>query len=68
MRDLLDTTQRLDFDSATNFKLFADDADPVYFEDACKEKKWRHAMDDKIKSIMKNDSWDLSIFLIGINP
>ena len=33
--------------------------DPTVFEDAVKEEKWRKAMDDEIKSIEKNRTWEL---------
>ena len=33
--------------------------DPFFFEDAVKERKWRHAMDEEIMSIKKNKTWTL---------
>lgn len=40
-----------------NIVLFA--ADPTTFEEACKEAKWRAAMDQEIQSIEKNGTWEL---------
>ncbi|KAI3734276.1 hypothetical protein L6452_13741 [Arctium lappa] len=67
MRDLLDNTQRLDFDNTADFVLFAD-ADPIDFHEACKEKKWRDAMDEEINSILKNDTWELVDLPKGHKP
>ncbi|KAK9941415.1 hypothetical protein M0R45_018018 [Rubus argutus] len=47
-----------DNDALVHFALFAD-CDPVVFEDAVKDKKWQKAMDAEIKSIEKNDTWEL---------
>jgi len=34
--------------------------DPICFEDAVKDEKWRKAMDAEIKAIEKNDTWELT--------
>lgn len=34
--------------------------DPIHFEDAVKEQKWRQAMDNEINYIEKNNTWTLS--------
>ena len=34
--------------------------DPIWFEDAVKEEKWRQAMDSEIESIEKNNTWTLT--------
>ena len=39
------------------FSLFAQD--PIYFEDAIKEKQWINAMHEEMESIDKNDTWEL---------
>ena len=44
-----------------NFVLFAD-ADPISFEDASKEKKWRNVMDQEIDAIQRNKTWELVEF------
>jgi len=33
--------------------------DPIIFEEAINDEKWRIAMDEKIASIEKNDTWKL---------
>ena len=44
-------------DLQSNFALFAQD--PIYFEDAIKEKQWINAMHEEMESIDKNDTWEL---------
>ncbi|KAD4585342.1 hypothetical protein E3N88_22943 [Mikania micrantha] len=58
LQDLYDNTQRLDPIDYADFCLYAG-ADPIDFEEACKEKKWQDAMDCEIQSILKNDTWEL---------
>ena len=48
----------MDLNEIANFALFSD-ANPIHCEEACKDKKWQHAMDEEIKAIEKNDMWDL---------
>nr|GFD51467.1 copia-type polyprotein [Tanacetum cinerariifolium] len=36
------------------------DCEPLVFEEAMKSKKWRQAMEEEIKSIEKNDTWELT--------
>ncbi|GJR20012.1 retrovirus-related pol polyprotein from transposon TNT 1-94 [Tanacetum coccineum] len=36
------------------------DCEPLIFKEAMKSKKWRQAMDEEIKSIEKNDTWELT--------
>ncbi|GJS95906.1 retrovirus-related pol polyprotein from transposon TNT 1-94 [Tanacetum coccineum] len=36
------------------------DCEPIVFEEAMKSKKWKQAMEKKIKSIEKNDTWELT--------
>lgn len=45
-------------DVAAHYALFADSA-PLTFKEAVKETKWQQAMDAEIKSIEKNDTWEL---------
>ena len=51
-------TNKMLEDELTNFALFAD-ADPISFEEASKEEKWRLAMDQEIDSIHKNHTCEL---------
>lgn len=44
------------------------DCDPITYEDAIKETKWREAMDAEINSIEKNDTWELSDLPKGQKP
>ncbi|KAB2634124.1 hypothetical protein D8674_039135 [Pyrus ussuriensis x Pyrus communis] len=39
--------------------------DPIHFEEAVKEEKWRQAMDSEISSIEKNKTWSLRELLTG---
>ena len=39
--------------------------DPVNFEGAVKSPKWRLAMDEEIKSIEKNQTWNLVVVPVG---
>jgi hypothetical protein len=48
-----------DDDAVTYYALFSD-CDPVAFEVAVKEDKWKNAMNDEIKSIEKNNTWQLT--------
>ncbi|GJS28548.1 retrovirus-related pol polyprotein from transposon TNT 1-94 [Tanacetum coccineum] len=36
------------------------DCEPLVFEEAMRSKKWRQAMKEEIKSIEKNDTWELT--------
>ncbi|KZV47100.1 retrovirus-related Pol polyprotein from transposon TNT 1-94, partial [Dorcoceras hygrometricum] len=46
-------------DPLVHFALFSD-CDPVTFEDAMQETKWRNAMDAEIAAIEKNNTWTLT--------
>lgn len=54
LQDLYDQTKRLD--NITLFCLFTD-SEPVDFEEATQDKRWRDAMDEEIRSIERNDTW-----------
>ncbi|GKV01270.1 hypothetical protein SLEP1_g13835 [Rubroshorea leprosula] len=45
-------------DNPSFFCLFAD-IEPLNFEEAVVDKKWKHAMDEEIKAIQKNGTWEL---------
>ncbi|KAI3708032.1 hypothetical protein L2E82_37034 [Cichorium intybus] len=51
-------SRRIDLDDVADFALFSD-ADPLLYEDACLDKKWRDAMDEEMKAILKNNTWEL---------
>ena len=58
MIDYVSGDELSDDDTAVHFALFAD-CNPITFQEANKEIKWRRAMDEEIKSIEKNDTWEL---------
>ncbi|KAL8104868.1 hypothetical protein AgCh_028873 [Apium graveolens] len=58
MADLYGTTRRILEDEFVDFALYAN-ADPVAFDDAAKENKWRQAMDQEIEAIERNQTWEL---------
>ena len=60
--DLYDSTEIID--GLTLFCLFAD-CEPTGFEEAVRDKKWRDAMDEEIKAIKKNDTWELATLPTG---
>jgi hypothetical protein len=55
LQEIYDQEDRIDLQS--NFSLFTQD--PIYFEDSIKEEHWINAMNEEMKSIKKNDTWDL---------
>ncbi|KAH9715667.1 hypothetical protein KPL71_021147 [Citrus sinensis] len=57
LQDLYEVTER--HDNLTLFCLFAD-CEPVNFQETALDEKWRIAMDEEIKAIMKNDTWELT--------
>ncbi|KAL5566704.1 hypothetical protein UlMin_029868 [Ulmus minor] len=57
LQDLYEVTERQD--NLTLFCLFAD-CEPVSFQEAAQEKRWRDAMDEEIRAIEKNDTWELT--------
>lgn len=42
------------------------DADPITYEEAVENKKWRDAMNIELKSIEKNKTWELTTLLDGM--
>ena len=53
LEDLYEVTDRLE--NLNLFCLFAD-CEPVNFQEAAQDGKWRNVMDDEIKAIEKNDT------------
>ena len=64
LQDLYDSKETTD--GVTLFCLFAD-REPTGFEEAVREKKWRDAMDEEIKAVKKNDTWELATLPTGKN-
>ena len=59
LREIYQDERYEDYDESVNFSLFSH-SDPIYFEEAIKEKKWCKAMDKEIDSIERNETWDLT--------
>lgn len=59
MTDYVSGDELSDDDNVAHHALFAD-SDPVLFEDAVNDVKWRKAMDAEIEAIEKNDTWELT--------
>ncbi|KAH9750942.1 hypothetical protein KPL71_014085 [Citrus sinensis] len=57
LQDLYEVIER--HDNLTLFCLFAN-CEPVNFQEATLDEKWRIAMDEEIKAIVKNDTWELT--------
>ncbi|KAL4301681.1 hypothetical protein GQ457_10G015230 [Hibiscus cannabinus] len=55
VRDLYRSTEAIN----DLFCLFVD-SEPLNFDDAVKDERWKLAMDEEIKSIEKNNTWELS--------
>lgn len=59
MLDYVSGDELSDEDPITHFVLFAD-CDPITYDEASKDEKWKIAMDEEIKSIERNNTWELS--------
>lgn len=44
------------------------ECDPVTYEEATEDVKWKKAMDEEINAIRRNDTWELISFPKGHNP
>lgn len=62
LRDIYEATEE---ENNLNLFCFYSDCDPLSYEEAAQEKKWRNAMDEEIKSIEKNNTWALTKLLEG---
>jgi hypothetical protein len=58
LQELYEVTENLN-DDLTLYFHFAD-CEPIGFEEAVKDEKWRNAMDEEIKAIEKNNTWELA--------
>lgn len=56
--ELYDETKRILEEDFVDFALFVDN-DPVTFDDAAREEKWRVAMQQEIDAIERNKTWNL---------
>ncbi|KAG7553295.1 hypothetical protein ISN45_Aa06g038290 [Arabidopsis thaliana x Arabidopsis arenosa] len=57
LQELYEVTENQD--NLTLFCLFAE-CEPMDFQEAIEKKTWRNAMDEEIKAIKKNDTWELA--------
>ncbi|KAG7565068.1 Zinc finger CCHC-type superfamily [Arabidopsis suecica] len=57
LQELYEVTENQD--NLTLFCLFAE-CEPMDFQEAIEKKTWRDAMDEEIKAIKKNDTWELA--------
>ncbi|CAB75469.1 copia-type reverse transcriptase-like protein [Arabidopsis thaliana] len=57
IQELYEVTENQE--NLTLFCLFAE-CEPMDFQEAIEKKTWRNAMDEEIKSIQKNDTWELT--------
>ena len=62
LQDLYDSKETTD--GVTLFCLFAD-CEPIGFEEAVRDKKWRDAMNEEIKAIKKNDTQEFATLPTG---
>ena len=63
LQDIYEATDRIDY--LTMFCLFAD-YELVNFQEVEQERKWRYAMHEEVKSIEKNDMWELTSLSKGL--
>ena len=61
LRDIYEETEEVTqrFSDLTLFCLFAD-CDPIGYEKAAQDKKWRSAMNEEIEAIERNGTWELA--------
>jgi hypothetical protein len=58
LQELYEVTENLN-DDLTLYCHFAN-CEPIGFEEVVKDEKWRNAMDEEIKAIEKNNTWELT--------
>ena len=62
MQDLYDSTNEL------HLVCLLEDAENISFEEAARDKKWQTAMDEEIKAIDPNNTWELTELPEGSQP
>jgi hypothetical protein len=68
IQDLYDSSEQVDLEDNTIFFAFFAGEDPISFNEACEEEKWKQAMDEEIKAIEKNKTWELTNLPAHKNP
>ncbi|KAA0058939.1 integrase [Cucumis melo var. makuwa] len=58
IQQIYNATNRINDDHFANFALFAG-VDPVTFDEAIQDEKWKIAMDQEIDAIRRNETWEL---------
>lgn len=66
LQELYEVTKNLS-DDLTLYCHFVN-GEPIVFKEAVKDVKWRIVMDEEIKSIEKNDTWELATIPEGEKP
>jgi len=66
IQEIYDVTERINLDDVNMLCLFSRN-DPITFEEAYQEDRWKKAMKEEINSIIKNKTWGLTTFPIGHN-
>ena len=60
IKDLYEVTEEINAENPVFFAFFAGE-DPISYEEASKSEKWNQAMNEEIKAIAKNGTWELTI-------
>ena len=58
LREIYEDSRNNSNEDLVNFTFFTD-LDPISFENASKEEKWKNALDQEIDVIPKNKTWEL---------
>ena len=63
--DIYDETEEITNNDVNNLFCLFVDSEPLNFEEAMRDKRWRQAMEKEIKAIEKNNTWELSTLPMG---
>jgi hypothetical protein len=66
IQEIYYVTERINLDDVNMFCLFSGN-DPITFEEAYQEDRWKKAMKEEINSIIKNNTWELTTLPEGHN-
>jgi len=66
IQEIYDVTERINLDDVNMLCLFSGN-DPITFEEAYQEDRWKKAMKEEISSIIKNNTWELTTLPEGHN-
>ncbi|KAG9450495.1 hypothetical protein H6P81_010460 [Aristolochia fimbriata] len=65
LSDIYNVTEPIELTEDYTLYCLLAESDPVTFEEAAQDKKWRKAMDEEIEAIKKNDTWELTTLPAG---